>query len=159
MSNINTIQTNAFKFTIDRGNDNLELFCQATGLPGVKLSVQPQPTILGIQIPVATNTFSFDPLIIEFLVDANLNNWKSIYDWMREIGNMENDTSGTYYQSWSTTARLTPLTPQLCPISDRVITFHYVVPVELGALGFKADINDPTPIKCRVSFAYSYYSF
>lgn len=159
MTNINYLRTNAFKFTIDRGSNQLELFCQATGLPGVKLSSSPQPTILGTQIPVATNTFAFDPLVVEFIVDENLDNWKSVFDWMKEIGNISNDTEGTPYQTWSATATLTPMTPEFCPLSNRIITFYYVIPVDLGGLSFKADINDPVPIKCRVTFSYAYYSF
>lgn len=159
MTNITPILTNAFKFTIDRGSDNLELFCQATGLPGVKLSVQPQPTTLGIQIPVATNTFAFDPLTVEFLVDGNMENWKSVYTWMKEIGNISDDVSGTLYQTWSATAYLTPLTPQFCALPGGRVKFYYVIPVDLGGLSFKADINDPTPVKCRVTFNYSYYTF
>jgi hypothetical protein len=158
MSSINTLLTNAFKFTIDRGHNNIELFCQAAGLPGVKLSTQPQPTTLGTQIPIATNTFTFDPLLIEFFIDQNLDNWKSIYDWMKAIGNIS-DASSEPYQDWATEARLIPMNPSLCPIGNRTITFYHVIPVDLGGIGFKADVNDPTQTKCRVAFAYSYYSF
>ena len=99
MTNINPLLTNAYKFDIKRGDDKLSLFGQGVVLPGLKLNVQPQPTTLGIQIPVAVNTFNFEPLALEFIVDENLENWKSIYDWMKSIGNIKNDDifRYTYY--------------------------------------------------------------
>lgn len=159
MININPLFTNAFKFTIDRGDDKLEIFCQATGLPGMKLNNQPQPTTLGVQIPVAVNTLNFDPLTIEFTVDQNLDNWKSLYDWVKSIGNISDDTSSTSYQTWATSAYLEPLDYKSCPIPARTIKFHYVIPRELGGIAFKADLNDPTPVRSRAVFDYSYYSF
>jgi uncharacterized ubiquitin-like protein YukD len=43
------------------------------------------PTILGTTIPVPTMTIQFEQLNVEFLVDSNLANWKSIYSWIITI--------------------------------------------------------------------------
>ena len=94
-------------------DEKLSLFGQKVSVPGVQLSVQPQPTTLGVQIPVAVNTFTFEPLSLEFLVDQNIENWKSIYDWMKAIGNIENDQDNTLYQSWSSYAELNILESSL----------------------------------------------
>ena len=94
-TNINPLYSNLYKFTLGRGDSKLTLLGQKVTVPGIQLSTQGQPTTLGVQIPVATNTFTFEALRLEFMVDANLENWKSIYDWMKVIGNISNDTETT----------------------------------------------------------------
>ena len=158
MTNINPLLSNCYKFIIDRGDSKLELFGQTVSLPGIKLSVSPQPTTLGVQIPVATNTFTFESLILEFIVDENIENWKSIYDWMSSIGNISNDTDNEMYRTWATTAYLRVLGSNYYPINKTAV-FHYVIPTALSALTFRSDLGDSTPMKARVTFSYSYYDF
>ena len=158
MTNINPLLTNAYKFDIKRGDDKLSLFGQGVVLPGLKLNVQPQPTTLGIQIPVAVNTFNFEPLALEFIVDENLENWKSIYDWMKSIGNIKNDVDNTPYHTWDTYAILTILGPNYFP-NGKSVKFWYAIPTQISGISFKSDASDSTPMKARVSFEYSYYEF
>ena len=77
--------------TLGRGDDKLVLFGQNVSVPGIQMNTQPQPTTLGTQIPISVNTFNFEALSLTFIVDENIQNWKSIYDWMKSIGNIEND--------------------------------------------------------------------
>jgi hypothetical protein len=157
MTNINPLQTNYYNFSISKGDENIKLFCQSIALPGIQLNTQQQPTILGTQIPVAVNTFSFEPLKVEFIVDENLENWKSIFDWMKQIGNIEDDISNIPYQQWSADASLTILQSNYYPNMN--ISFYYVIPVSLSALNFRSDASDSTPIKSIATFSYSHYMF
>jgi len=157
MTNINQLQTNYYNFSINKGSENIKLFCQTVALPGVQLNTQPQPTILGIQIPVAVNTFTFEPLRVEFLIDEDLENWKSIFDWMKQIGNISDDVSNVPYNQWATTANLTILASNYFPNMN--IAFYYVVPVALSGIPFRSDSNDSAPLKATATFAYSYYAF
>jgi hypothetical protein len=159
MTNINPLLTNTYRFSIGRGDEKLTLFGQGVGIPGVKLNTQPQPTTLGIQIPVAVNTFNFEPLNLEFIVDENLENWKSIYDWMKSIGNISNDVDNTRYHTWDTSANLDILGSNYLPLNGKTIRFYYAIPVSLSGINFKSDASDSAPIKARVSFEYSYYEF
>jgi hypothetical protein len=158
MTNINPLFSNCYNFSIDRGDDKLQLFGQQASVPGLALNMQPQPTTLGVQIPIAVNTYDFSPLELNFIVDENIDNWKSIYDWMKSIGNMSSDKEGSQYSTWSTFANLQILKANYYPLSNRNFTFHDVIPVSLSALNFRSDISDTNPVTATVRFNYSYYS-
>ena len=157
MTNINPLYTNAYKFVLGRGNDKLELFGQMVSVPGVQLNTQPQPTTLGTQIPIAVNTFTFDPLSLNFIVDEKIENWKSIYDWMKAIGNISNDTENTTYQSWSSYATLYILNTCYTPMNGKTFTFYHLIPTALSTISFRSDVSDTNPVNAKVTFAYSYY--
>lgn len=157
MTNINPLFSNCYNFTIERGDDKLKLFGQQVAVPGLAMNVQPQPTALGVQIPIAVNTFNFNPLELNFIVDENIDNWKSIYDWMKSIGNIDNDKEGSEYSSWATTANLQILKSNYYPLSNRNFTFYNVIPTDLSALNFRSDISDTNPVTATVRFTYSHY--
>lgn len=156
-TNINPLYSNLYKFTLGRGDSKLTLLGQKVTVPGIQLSTQGQPTTLGVQIPVATNTFTFEALRLEFMVDANLENWKSIYDWMKVIGNISNDTETTPYQDWASYATLNILQSSYCP-GDRTFNSYYLIPVALSGLPFTSQASDTFNVMANVTFSYSYYS-
>jgi hypothetical protein len=77
--NTNNLYGNYFQLKILRGTSRLELMVQKANLPGITIPDQAQPTIFGTTIPVPSMTAQFEPLTVEFLVDQDLENWKSIY--------------------------------------------------------------------------------
>jgi len=82
--NINYMQSNGFRITILKAPE-LNLFIQSASVPGLSLEVQEQPNIFAT-IPIHGNRVSFDPLSVEFLVDEDMNNWLSIYNWIVGMG-------------------------------------------------------------------------
>ena len=157
MTNINPLFSNCYNFTLGRGDEKLELFGQSISIPGVQLNTQPQPTTLGTQIPIAVNTFTYEPLSLNFIVDENIENWSSIYTWMKEIGNVYNDTENTPYQEWASSASLTILNSSYLQLNNKTFRFYYIVPVSLSSISFRSDISDTNPTTAKVSFQYSYY--
>lgn len=157
MTNINPLLSNCYNMVLGRGDKKLVLFGQNVSVPGIRLATQPQPTTLGTQIPVAVNSFTFDALELAFIVDENIENWKSIYDWMRAIGNIENDTENTPYHEWASYSILTILQSSYLRTT---IDFQFMclVPVALSALNFRSDISDTNPVTAKVVFQYSHYN-
>lgn len=158
--NINNLYGNYFSFIIDRGTDQLELMVQKANLPGLTVPEQAQPTILGTTIPVPTMTVQFEQLNVEFLVDSNLANWKSIYSWIRDITNIQNASDyDLAYRFWHHTASLI-LHPTIgCDTPNPVLTVRFanIVPVRLSGLIFQSDVSDAPVLKASCIFKYSHY--
>ena len=89
-NNINPLYNNYFRLTFSRGTSQFELMCQRVTLPGLSIGETKQPTTLGTTIPIPTLAANFEPLKVDFIVDNDLTNWKSIYSWMRNISNIDN---------------------------------------------------------------------
>lgn len=165
--NINILYNNQFKLVFGRGTNQMELMCQRANIPGIKANEQNQPTVLGTTIPVPTLGVNFDPLNVEFIVDSDLSNWKSLYSWIRNISNIENDSQyNLNYQDWHYQASLLIYDPttkfnvaQAAPCDNIVFTvnFKHIVPTALSGINFQSDSADLIPQKATCSFRYSYY--
>jgi hypothetical protein len=157
-TNINPLYNNYFKIVFSRGTKQLELMCQRVNLPGISIGDVSQPTTLGVTIPYPTLSATFEPLKIEFIVDDDLGNWKSIYSWMRNVTNIENDTEHNLdYQSWHIDANLFILDPINCNQTNLKITFKNVIPINLSGIAFQSDNADSNIVKATANFKYSYY--
>lgn len=65
---------------------NLLLNCNTMWLPGASIGVTTIPW-LGGYINVPNNDLTFPTIQILFLVDENLNNWKTLYNWIMYMHN------------------------------------------------------------------------
>lgn len=167
--NINILYNNQFKLVFGRGTNQMELMCQRANIPGIKLNDQPQPTTLGTTIPIPTLGVVFEPLSVEFLVDSNLSNWRSIYSWIRNLSNIADDsTYNIDYQDWHFKASLyvydplfkfnTAQSQQECNNNILfTINFKHIIPVALSGINFQSDSADIIPQKASCSFKYSHY--
>ena len=166
--NINVLYNNQFKLIFGRGTNQMEIMCQRANIPGIKVNEQNQPTTLGTTIPVPTMGVNFEPLNIEFIVDSNLTNWKSLYSWIRNISNIESDnTYNLNYQDWHYQATLliydplykvhTPDNSAPCHTVVLTVNFKHIIPVSLSGINFQSDSTDLLPQKATCSFRYSYY--
>ncbi len=136
----------------------MELMCQKVSLPGISIGDQPQPTTLGTNIPVPTLGIQFEPLSVEFIVDSELKNWKSIYSWIRNVTNIKDDSGYNLdYQDWHHQATLTlySATDKCGPTS---INFWHIIPTSLSGMLFRSDSSDALPQSATCKFKYSYYT-
>lgn len=162
--NTNLLYSNYFRLQILRGTKILELMVTKVNLPGITVPEQPQPTIFGTTIPVPTMVAQFDPLNVEFLVDDDLTNWKSIYSWMRNITNIRDSTSNNLddYQDWHYSAKLilpsTSFRYSECNDPILVVEFVNVIPTKLSGIMFQSDVNDAPHAKSNCTLKYSYYT-
>jgi hypothetical protein len=165
--NINILYNNQFKLVFGRGTNQMELMCQRANIPGIKVNEQTQPTTLGTTIPIPTMGVSYEPLTIEFIIDSDLSNWKSLYSWIRNISNIANDTEYNLdYKDWHFKASLyvyDPLTKfatgsnQVCNNILFTVNFKHIVPTALSGINFQSDSADLLPQKATCSFRYSHY--
>jgi len=156
-SNTNPLYNSYFRLIFGRGTKQMELMCQRANLPGIGIPDQPQPTTLGTTIPVPTMVANFETLNVEFIVDSDMTNWKSLYSWIRNLTNITNDVDHNLeYQSWHHEANLFLYDPTSnCEILRA--KFNYIIPVKLNGLVFQADSADAIIQKANCTFKYSYY--
>ncbi|ASD52059.1 tail completion and sheath stabilizer protein [Pseudomonas phage PspYZU05] len=86
-------QTNTTNFVVDIPDHGLTkaftLNAQSAAIPGIRIPISELPSgtqgLGRAQLP--GSTFEFDPLMVRFLVDENLESWLSMYKWMLSINN------------------------------------------------------------------------
>lgn len=156
-SNINPLYNSYFTLTFGRGTKQFELNCQKANIPGCALPDHPQPTILGTTVPIPTLQFTYDTLNVEFIIDSQLENWKSLYSWMRNMSNIADDTGYNMpYQDWHHWAVLTVYNPvNSCEYTT--VNFKYIIPVRLSGINFQSDSADAILQKASCAFKFSYY--
>jgi len=179
---INPLYNNYFQFKINRGRGNkntgttsrqLRLLVQRINLPGLSIRDSKQPTIFGTTIPVPTLGIDFEPLSLEFIVDANLANWLGLYSWLRNISNIDdadsNNIAGSNngYQNWHGSASLIIPSPivnsstnskEITKLNPLSINFENLIPEKLSGMVFQVDVNEPVVLKASCTFRYSYYT-
>lgn len=158
-TNINPLYNNFFRLVFGRGTKEMELMCQRVTLPGIGVPDLTQPTTLGTTVPYASTALNFEPLKVEFIVDSDLTNWKSLYSWIRNVTNLEDDTSHNLnYNLWHINGTLEILNPISSLGTTLSIKFFNIMPVSLGGILFQTDNTDTNIVKCSAAFKYSYYT-
>ena len=78
------MRPNAFKFMI-HNLPNVSYFCQAANIPEINLPPADQATPL-VDIPHPGDKLQFGSLMIRFLIQENMLNYKELYDWLIGLG-------------------------------------------------------------------------
>ena len=78
------LRPNAFKFQI-HNIPNVSYFCQAANIPEMNLPPAIQATPL-VDIPYAGDKLDFGVLMIRFLIQEDMKNYKELYDWLVGLG-------------------------------------------------------------------------
>ena len=78
------LRPNGFKFQI-HNIPNVSYFCQAANIPEINLpnAIQPNPLV---DIPHPREILEFGQLIIRFLIQEDMANYKELYDWLIGLG-------------------------------------------------------------------------
>lgn len=143
---------------------NVEYWSYSVNVPGVTLgeAIQPNP-FLDLKLP--GDKLTFDPLILNFIVQENLANYIELFNWIFNIGHPEDlasyksiaraDESKSIKSNLYSDATLFILSNKHNPIVK--VKFIDVYPTALSPLTYDASITDVTPITTDVTLNYSYY--
>ena len=148
-----------FKFQLNNF-PAVNYFCQSATLPGISISAIDVPTPLKT-IQMTGDEVAFEELSIKFIVDENMKNWLSIYDWIIGLG-FPTEEGQTKYKKLSedseltTDATLTVLTSNMNP----QINFHFkdCFPLSLSSIAFDSGGTDIDYVTADVSFRYDVYT-
>ena len=148
-----------FKFQLNNFPE-VNYFCQSATLPGISISSIDVPTPLKT-IAMAGDEVSFEELSIKFIVDENMKNWLSIYDWIIGLGfptkeGQEKYKKLTENSELTTDATLTVLTSNMNPQIN--FKFKECFPLGLSSIAFDSGGTDIEYVTADVSFRYDVYT-
>ena len=148
-----------FKFQLNNF-PAVNYFCQSATLPGVSISSISVPMQLK-NIDIAGDEVTFEELSIKFIVDENMKNWLSIYDWIVGLGFATVEDQVEYKKlrdagELTTDATLTVLTSNMNPQLN--FRFHECFPLSLSSIAFDSGGTDIDYVTADVSFQYDNYT-
>ena len=148
-----------FKFQLNNFPD-VNYFCQSATLPGISINTISVPTPLKT-IEFSGDEVAFEELSIKFIVDENMKNWLSIYDWIIGIGFPTIEGQEKYKKlktnsELTTDATLTVLTGNMNPQIN--FRFNECFPLNLSSIAFDSGGTDVEYVTADVSFRYDVYT-
>ena len=170
-----------FRFMIHQ-LPKVEFFTTAANIPAITLGELVIPTPYK-SIPILGDNLTFDNLSISFIVDEELQNYRTIHDWMIGIGfpkskqqfiDFRNSGSNTPQagtggigsdigtvgrstadKAFYTDATLTILSNKNNPILE--VRFADVFPVALSGLDYNQNVTDVEYLTATIDFRYKLY--
>ena len=158
-SNINYLSPIGFRFQLANFPD-VNYFCQAANIPGVSVGGIDYGTPLR-NIQIGGDEVTYEELTIRFVIDENMKNWLSIYDWIIGIGTPTQEAIAKHVKlknddELTADATLTVLTSNMnAQIHFR---FQHCFPLNLSSIEFDSGLTDVDYLTASVSFRYDVYT-
>lgn len=158
--NINFLSPLGFKFSV-RKLPHVNWFIQDVALPAISLGEIDQPNPFGMAF-LPGDKISYEPLVITFKVDEDLQAWKELHDWMVGVGAPRSykeydNNRATGFDAIVSDATLTIMNSVMNPKFE--VTFHDIFPTSLGELRFASTEADVEYITVSATFRYLNYEF
>ena len=154
-SNTSYLHPTAFRFYLGRV-PSVTYFCQAANLPSVDLTALDRSNMFA-DIKEVPGKPVYGDLTVRFLIDENMENWRAIHDWMRDISTFEDFREViTPIADRKSDARLVILTNGMNPNVE--VTFKDCWPSSLGSVEFDSAVTDLENLSADVTFSYDTYS-
>ncbi len=140
---------------------NLEIFrgvdflCQSVNLPDISMPITEVPTRFRSFPIVPGGGVNFGDLVINFIIDEDLINYKSIHNWILENGGANDHSTpddGPRYSS----AQLMILTSNFNV--NHIIDFENIFPYSLTELSFDATDTQGEYFTAQASFKFTNYT-
>lgn len=149
--NTNYLQATKFQFVLSYAGD-ATYFLQEVNIPGVSLGAAIQATP-GIDLYNPGTKLKYNPLTMKFLVNENLSDWKTIYDWMQNMSNNQDGTSKRYREKQMGTLTV------LSNLNNPKLRFKFydIFPVSLGDVQFDTKASADTALVASAEFRYNYF--
>ena len=166
-TNINPLSPNGFMFTIAKLPE-LSFFCQEINLPGISLG---EPAMFNpfAQVPIPGETLTYDSLNVKFLIDENMDNYVSIYNWIVALGFPNNYDQYVNFVSANQIGSLSELAKNYSGATlqilnntnttSKTIEFVDLFPTNIGSISFMSTNQDVQYLVGDATFRFSYYTF
>jgi hypothetical protein len=130
----------------------VDFYCQSVNFPDISVPITDVPTMWRTFPIIAGGGVSYGDLSVSFIIDEEMENYASIFNWIRNNGQSENTAPLTL-----SSARLMIHTSNLNP--QLVVDFQYLFPYNLSQVQFDATVGDNEVITAQASFKYATMSF
>lgn len=148
--NLNILNTVNYKMVFDRIPD-VNYFTKSLGLPSVSTDSPVIPTAKKNTIFLPGSQIVFDPFVLSFILDEDMETYKELYNWMIDAISTDKPTD-----IWS---QMTVHILSGNMNSNIKIKFVNIFPVDLDGIEFDSGDDDSSPIIVGATFNYSYYYF
>lgn len=161
ISTVNQLENKHFTLILDR-IPHVEYFCTSASIPGIS-TTSPRYHSPFTEIKLTGDKAIYQPLIVNFIVDENLENWSELHDWIvsythptsfDEYRNSE-VSQNNLYSSKVSDAKL--LIPNNKYNTSHEFHFVEVFPIDLSDTVFDIQISDSQSQICTATFEYTYY--
>ena len=166
-NNINPLTSTGFKFVIDKLPE-ISFFCQEANIPGITMG---DPMLFNPfrSIPIPGDHLTYDTLNVKFIVDANMDNYIALYNWIVALGFPESYDQYINYISADQSLVLSELAKSysgaVLQVLDgsnnpvKQLIFRDVVPRAIGSLTFQSNNSDVLYLVGDATFQFSHYTF
>ena len=164
--NLTPLSPNGFMFSIAKLPD-VSFFCQQVDLPQIDLGDIDQMTPL-VVTPVPGEMMTFGELQVQFLVDSQMLNYQSIFNWINGLAfpidhQQYTDFIGSDNTHYSELAKnYSDGTLSILSGTNTVVKqlqFIDLYPSSLGSLTFQSTNQDVNYLVGNATFRYTYYKF
>jgi hypothetical protein len=133
--------------------DGVDFFCQSASIPELSAPFAEVPTPYRNVPIVASGGTNFGDLVLRFIVDEDLVNYKSIHDWIRKytLSDGRSDEADLY-----SSARLFILTSH--NNSSHYVEFNNIFPINITGIPFDSTVSDIDYLSAEVIFKYESYN-
>ena len=172
IANRNYMSPLGFKLILTK-TPKVDFLCQSANIPQISMGTAIQPTYLK-DIAVPGDKVLYDDLRVRFLVDEQMENYLSIYNWMTGLGYPEN--AGQFRQLKKDDLRTNASVsddadPRYFEFSDAtlqilssnykpsiLVNFKDAFPTTLSTLDFDVSTRDYAYFTAEVSFKYTIFT-
>ena len=172
IANRNYMSPLGFKLILTK-TPKVDFLCQSANIPQISMGTAIQPTYL-TDIAVPGDKVLYDDLRVRFLVDEQMENYLSIYNWMTGLGYPENagqfrqlkkddlrtdasvsdDADPRYFEFSDATLQI--LSSNYKP--SVLVNFKDAFPTTLSTLDFDVSTRDYAYFTAEVSFKYTIFT-
>ena len=163
IGNRNFLSGIGFKFNLAK-YPKVDFFCNTARIPEISLATATQPSYLK-DIDIPGEKLTFGDLTIQFLVDENMENYKTIHDWLYGLGFPE--TTQQFKTLTTDDDGLREMNEQYADGSLRILNSNFnevakvkfldLFPVSLSSLDFDATATDVNYFTAQATFKYTVY--
>lgn len=164
ISNRNFLTTVGFKFTLAK-YPKVDFFSNSARIPEISLDIARQPTYLK-DIDIPGEKLNYGDLTLKFLVDENMENYTSIYQWLTGLGYPE--TTAQFKALTTDDGGQRDMKEAFSDGTLRILNSNFkevakvkfldLFPTSLSSLDFDATTPDIQYFTAQVSFKYTIYT-
>ena len=135
--------------------EGVDFFCQTANVPDVTMPTTEVASPFRNLPIIPSGGVTFGDFTVRFIVDEDLKNYLSVYNWIRDVGNADQMARTTTEDDIYTLGQLHIVTSQYNPAF--IVEYRNLFPVALTNLQFDATITDTEYITAEVTFRHQQF--
>lgn len=139
--NLSLLQPGQYQLLINR-LPTIPFFCQNIQMPNVNYGFATQATPFH-DLALTGDKLTFGDLVVSVLVDENLSTYSEIYNWIKNLSNLDNildDVSDAHIQ-----------------VGPKTFHFKDLFPVDISGFNLASNLSDVPAITFTASFKYTLF--